>query len=103
MSVAGIFPPICDYRDGHLLVDGCYVNNVPGIQYFVIIILIETKKYKTRKLWHTLHELVYVTMNTVLLEMFRFFYNLQVNFLCVRVLHELINEMESHNYFFTCS
>lgn len=30
MSIAGIFPPICDYKDGHLLVDGCYVNNVPG-------------------------------------------------------------------------
>jgi hypothetical protein len=30
MSIAGIFPPFCDPRDGHLLVDGCYVNNVPG-------------------------------------------------------------------------
>lgn len=30
MSVAGIFPPICDLRDGHLLLDGCYTNNVPG-------------------------------------------------------------------------
>ncbi|XP_046752586.1 neuropathy target esterase sws isoform X2 [Diprion similis] len=30
MSIAGIFPPICDPADGHLLVDGCYVNNVPA-------------------------------------------------------------------------
>lgn len=30
MSIAGIFPPICDPMDGHLLLDGCYVNNVPG-------------------------------------------------------------------------
>lgn len=30
MSVAGIFPPICDPNDGHHLIDGCYVNNVPG-------------------------------------------------------------------------
>lgn len=30
MSIAGVFPPMCDYKDGHLLVDGCYVNNVPG-------------------------------------------------------------------------
>jgi predicted acylesterase/phospholipase RssA len=30
MTIAGIFPPLCDPRDGHLLVDGCYVNNVPG-------------------------------------------------------------------------
>lgn len=30
MSIVGIFPPICDPHDGHLLADGCYVNNVPG-------------------------------------------------------------------------
>lgn len=30
MSIAGIFPPLCDPTDGHLLLDGCYVNNVPG-------------------------------------------------------------------------
>ncbi|XP_013167053.1 PREDICTED: neuropathy target esterase sws isoform X2 [Papilio xuthus] len=30
MSIAGIFPPICDPMDGHLLLDGCYVNNVPA-------------------------------------------------------------------------
>lgn len=30
MSIAGVFPPFCDYRDGHLLLDGCYTNNVPG-------------------------------------------------------------------------
>ncbi|GFG31714.1 hypothetical protein Cfor_06274 [Coptotermes formosanus] len=30
MTIAGIFPPFCDPRDGHLLVDGCYVNNVPA-------------------------------------------------------------------------
>jgi len=30
MSIAGILPPLCDPVDGHLLVDGCYVNNVPG-------------------------------------------------------------------------
>ncbi|XP_076673824.1 neuropathy target esterase sws-like [Andrena cerasifolii] len=30
MTIAGVFPPICDTLDGHLLVDGCYVNNVPA-------------------------------------------------------------------------
>lgn len=30
MTIAGVFPPMPDYRDGHLLIDGCYVNNVPG-------------------------------------------------------------------------
>lgn len=30
MSIAGVLPPICDYIDGHLLLDGCYINNVPG-------------------------------------------------------------------------
>jgi len=34
MTIAGVFPPICDPLDGHLLVDGCYVNNVPGIRLF---------------------------------------------------------------------
>ena len=30
MSYAWLLPPICDPVDGHLLMDGCYVNNVPG-------------------------------------------------------------------------
>ena len=30
MSYAYLLPPICDPVDGHLLMDGCYVNNVPG-------------------------------------------------------------------------
>lgn len=30
MSIAGLYPPICDYNDGHYLIDGCYTNNVPG-------------------------------------------------------------------------
>ncbi len=30
MSYAGVLPPLCDAGDGHLLVDGCYVNNLPG-------------------------------------------------------------------------
>ncbi|KAL7670885.1 hypothetical protein ACOME3_005801 [Neoechinorhynchus agilis] len=30
MSYATLFPPFCDPFDGHLLMDGCYVNNVPA-------------------------------------------------------------------------
>uniref|UniRef100_A0ABD2W0V5 Neuropathy target esterase sws n=1 Tax=Trichogramma kaykai TaxID=54128 RepID=A0ABD2W0V5_9HYME len=30
MTFAGVFPPMCDPIDGHLLIDGCYVNNVPA-------------------------------------------------------------------------
>ncbi len=30
MSLAGYIPPLCDPLDGHLLVDGGYVNNLPG-------------------------------------------------------------------------
>ncbi|KAK9871292.1 hypothetical protein WA026_011560 [Henosepilachna vigintioctopunctata] len=30
MTIVGILPPLCDPRDGHMLVDGCYTNNVPG-------------------------------------------------------------------------
>ena len=29
-SYCPYLPPLCDPRDGHLLVDGCFVNNVPG-------------------------------------------------------------------------
>ena len=29
-SYAWFLPPLCDPVDGHLLMDGCYVNNVPG-------------------------------------------------------------------------
>ncbi|CAL4105283.1 unnamed protein product, partial [Meganyctiphanes norvegica] len=30
MSLSGYMPPICDPHDGHLLLDGGYVNNLPG-------------------------------------------------------------------------
>ncbi|XP_045105769.1 neuropathy target esterase sws-like isoform X1 [Portunus trituberculatus] len=30
MSLSGYMPPICDPQDGHLLLDGGYVNNLPG-------------------------------------------------------------------------
>jgi len=30
MSYPMLLPPLCDPRDGHYLVDGCFVNNVPG-------------------------------------------------------------------------
>ena len=30
MSLSGYMPPLCDPEDGHLLLDGGYVNNLPG-------------------------------------------------------------------------
>ncbi|CAD6191793.1 unnamed protein product [Caenorhabditis auriculariae] len=30
MTIAGYLPPLCDPSDGHLLVDGAYVNNLPA-------------------------------------------------------------------------
>ncbi|CAF0782025.1 unnamed protein product [Brachionus calyciflorus] len=30
MTYCGILPPLCDPFDGHLLVDGCYTNNLPA-------------------------------------------------------------------------
>uniref|UniRef100_A0A8R1I0H6 Swiss cheese n=1 Tax=Caenorhabditis japonica TaxID=281687 RepID=A0A8R1I0H6_CAEJA len=30
MSIAGYVPPLCDPQDGHLLLDGAYVNNLPA-------------------------------------------------------------------------
>lgn len=40
MSIAGVYPPYCDYKDGHLLLDGCYINNVPGNIHKIIILLV---------------------------------------------------------------
>lgn len=36
MSLAGYLPPLCDPSDGHLLLDGGYVNNLPAdvMRYF---------------------------------------------------------------------
>ena len=31
MSLSGYLPPLCDPMDGHLLLDGGYVNNLPGV------------------------------------------------------------------------
>ncbi|CAG7826398.1 unnamed protein product, partial [Allacma fusca] len=31
MSLSGYMPPLCDPMDGHLLLDGGYVNNLPGL------------------------------------------------------------------------
>jgi hypothetical protein len=36
MSISGVFPPLCDPSDGHLLVDGAYVNNLPGNMPFFV-------------------------------------------------------------------
>ncbi len=30
MSLVNLVPPICDPKDGHILLDGCYMHNVPG-------------------------------------------------------------------------
>lgn len=31
MSLSGYLPPLCDPKDGHLLMDGGYINNLPGV------------------------------------------------------------------------
>ena len=31
MSLSGYLPPLCDPVDGHLLLDGGYTNNLPGV------------------------------------------------------------------------
>lgn len=30
MTIVAVHPPMVDPRDGHLLVDGAYLNNLPG-------------------------------------------------------------------------
>lgn len=34
MSLSGYLPPLCDPKDGHLLMDGGYINNLPGRSAF---------------------------------------------------------------------
>lgn len=38
MSLSGYMPPLCDPKDGHLLLDGGYVNNLPGSTLLLIIL-----------------------------------------------------------------
>lgn len=57
MSIAGVLPPICDYIDGHLLLDGCYTNNVPGKnskEIYENIFRKQKKKFffSSNKFWH---------------------------------------------------
>ena len=38
MSISGYLPPLCDPVDGHLLLDGGYVNNLPGKDIYHIVV-----------------------------------------------------------------
>uniref|UniRef100_A0A673XZL6 lysophospholipase n=1 Tax=Salmo trutta TaxID=8032 RepID=A0A673XZL6_SALTR len=38
MSLSGYMPPLCDPKDGHLLMDGGYINNLPDAMVIVIAI-----------------------------------------------------------------
>lgn len=40
MSLSGYMPPLCDPNDGHLLLDGGYVNNLPGSHHKPLVFLI---------------------------------------------------------------
>ena len=61
MSLSGYLPPICDPEDGHLLLDGGYVNNLPGIALIwctIMDVIYETKgkvptKFCNHKLFGT--------------------------------------------------
>lgn len=43
MSIAMLVPPLPDPVDGHLLVDGCYINNVPGNVGSVLLLLLQLR------------------------------------------------------------
>lgn len=40
MSLSGYLPPLCDPKDGHLLMDGGYINNLPGMLHSLFLVLI---------------------------------------------------------------
>ena len=50
MSLSGYLPPLCDPVDGHLLLDGGYVNNLPGtdlfIYHFLMHVLMLCRKFE---------------------------------------------------------
>lgn len=37
MTYPSILPPMCDSSDGHLLLDGCFVNNLPGLHSLLMV------------------------------------------------------------------
>ena len=41
MSLSGYFPPLCDPVDGHLLLDGGYVNVLPGVLSCGVVLCIQ--------------------------------------------------------------
>ena len=53
MTLAGYLPPLCDPIDGHLLLDGGYVNNLPGmIEMFLNLeIQVQVGIYNTDSLY----------------------------------------------------
>lgn len=53
MSLSGYMPPLCDPKDGHLLLDGGYVNNLPGNFSFKISHESQSQP-NTRILYHIL-------------------------------------------------
>lgn len=48
MSLSGYMPPLCDPIDGHLLLDGGYINNLPGKS--ITSLLIYLNKWATNNL-----------------------------------------------------
>lgn len=42
MSLSGYMPPLCDPVDGHLLLDGGYTNNLPGM--YLISVPVKIKR-----------------------------------------------------------
>lgn len=36
MTLSGYLPPLCDPKDGNLLMDGGYINNLPG-KYWAVL------------------------------------------------------------------
>lgn len=42
MSLSGYLPPLCDPSDGHMLMDGGYVNNLPGSNTHLPLVVVCT-------------------------------------------------------------
>lgn len=78
MSLSGYLPPLCDPIDGHLLLDGGYVNNLPGLDWLNLF-------FDVFSLYYIYFGLFYIFYN---LEFFTDFFDIISTFSMIFVAHK---------------
>ena len=67
MSLSGYMPPLCDPVDGHLLLDGGYVNNLPGTAVYLCYFSLTAEQLffgcdRSQFSWLRSHNAIYVLL-----------------------------------------